>query len=100
MSIDNVSGTSSNTGNVNGSNRAAGSGATETGQSVKGSSNLGKDEFLKLLVAQLKNQDPMSPQQNGEFIAQLAQFSTVEGVQSLNKSMESILSNYQSSQAL
>ena len=42
----------------------------------------------------------MSPQQNGEFIAQLAQFSTVEGVQSLNKSMESILSNYQSSQAL
>ncbi len=42
MSIDNVSGTSSNTGNVNGSKRAAGSGATETGQSVKGSSNLGK----------------------------------------------------------
>ncbi len=100
MSIDNVSGTSSNTGNVNGSKRAAGSSATETGQSVRGSSNLGKDEFLKLLVAQLKNQDPMSPQQNGEFIAQLAQFSTVEGVQSLNKSMESILSNYQSSQAL
>lgn len=43
MSIDNVSGTSSNTGNVNGSKRAAGSGATETGQSVKGSSNLGKE---------------------------------------------------------
>ena len=41
MSIDNVSGTSSNTGNVNGSKRAAGS-ATETGQSVKGSSNLGR----------------------------------------------------------
>ncbi len=90
MSIDNVSGTGP----------AKGSGATDTGQSVKGSGNLGKDEFLKLLVAQLKNQDPMSPQQNGEFIAQLAQFSTVEGVQSLNKSMESILSNYQSSQAL
>lgn len=53
MSIDNVSGTSSNTGNVNGSKRTAGSGATETGQSVKGSSNLGKDEFLKLLVAQI-----------------------------------------------
>ena len=39
----------------------------------------------------------MSPQQNGEFIAQLAQFSTVEGAQSLNISMEGILPNYQMS---
>ncbi len=100
MSIDNVSGTSSNTGNVNGSKRAAGSGATEIRAERQGQQQPWRDEFLKLLVAQLKNQDPMSPQQNGEFIAQLAQFSTVEGVQSLNKSMESILSNYQSSQAL
>lgn len=42
MSIDNVSGTSSNTGNVNGSKRAAGSGATETGQSVKGRATLAR----------------------------------------------------------
>ncbi|MFV3305826.1 flagellar hook assembly protein FlgD [Pseudomonas sp. NY15181] len=67
---------------------------------TNGNSKLGKDEFLKLLVAQMNNQDPMSPQQNGEFIAQLAQFSTVEGIQSLNTSMDSMLSNYQSSQAL
>ncbi|EXF45442.1 flagellar basal body rod modification protein [Pseudomonas sp. BAY1663] len=66
---------------------------------VKGN-DLGKNEFLELLVAQLNNQNPLEPQENGEFIAQLAQFSTVEGVEKLNTSMESILSGYQSSQAL
>ncbi len=61
---------------------------------------LGKNEFLNLLVAQLNNQDPLSPQENGEFIAQLAQFSQVEGIEKLNTRMESLLSGYQSSQAL
>lgn len=61
---------------------------------------LGKDQFLNLLVAQLNNQNPLEPQGNGEFIAQLAQFSTVEGVEKLNSSIETILSGYQSSQAL
>lgn len=61
---------------------------------------LGKDEFLKLLVTQLNNQDPLSPQENGEFIAQLAQFSTVEGIGNLNTSMDSMVSGFQSSQAL
>lgn len=66
---------------------------------VKGN-DLGKNEFLELLVAQLNNQNPLEPQKNGEFIGQLAQFSTVEGVEKLNSSMETILSGYQSSQAL
>lgn len=66
---------------------------------VKGN-DLGKNEFLELLVAQLNNQNPLEPQENGEFIGQLAQFSTVEGVEKLNSSMETILSGYQSSQAL
>lgn len=61
---------------------------------------LGKNEFLELLVAQLNNQNPLEPQENGEFIAQLAQFSQVEGIEKLNSSMESLLSGYQSSQAL
>ena len=61
---------------------------------------LGKNEFLNLLVAQLNNQNPLEPQGNGEFIAQLAQFSQVEGIEKLNSSMESLLSGYQSSQAL
>ncbi|MCY1285647.1 Basal-body rod modification protein FlgD [compost metagenome] len=64
------------------------------------SKDLGKNEFLELLVAQLNNQDPLAPQENGEFIAQLAQFSTVEGVEKLNSSMGTLLSGYQSSQAL
>ncbi|MCG4453725.1 flagellar hook assembly protein FlgD [Pseudomonas sp. MMS21-TM103] len=61
---------------------------------------LGKNEFLNLLVAQLNNQNPLEPQGNGEFIAQLAQFSQVEGIDKLNTSMGSLLSGYQSSQAL
>jgi flagellar basal-body rod modification protein FlgD len=64
------------------------------------SKELGKNEFLNLLVAQLNNQDPLSPQENGAFIAQLAQFSQVEGIGKLNTSMESLVSGYQSSQAL
>ena len=64
------------------------------------SNELGKNEFLNLLVAQLNNQNPLEPQGNGEFIAQLAQFSTVEGIGELNSSVGSLLSNYHSSQAL
>lgn len=64
------------------------------------SKELGKNEFLELLVAQLNNQNPLEPQENGEFIAQLAQFSQVEGVEKLNTRMEALLSGYQSSQAL
>ncbi len=56
--------------------------------------DLGKNEFLELLVAQLNNQNPLEPQENGEFIAQLAQFSQVEGIEKLNTSMGSLLSGY------
>ncbi|MEO4048337.1 flagellar hook assembly protein FlgD [Pseudomonas sp. CAU 1711] len=69
-------------------------------QDTRQSKDLGKNEFLELLVAQLNNQNPLEPQENGEFIAQLAQFSQVEGIEKLNSSMASLLSGYQSSQAL
>lgn len=62
--------------------------------------DLGKNEFLELLVAQLNNQNPLEPQENGEFIAQLAQFSTLEGVEKLNSSVGEILTGFHSSQAL
>lgn len=48
---------------------------------------MGKDAFLKLLVTQLENQDPLNPTDNTEFVAQLAQFSSLEGIQNLNTSL-------------
>ncbi len=65
-----------------------------------GNQALGKDAFLQLLVTQLKNQDPLSPQDNGAFVAQLAQFSSLEGINTLNDSVNAISSNFSSSQAL
>jgi flagellar basal-body rod modification protein FlgD len=57
-----------------------------------GKKELGKNEFLKLMVAQINNQDPLNPTQNEQFLAQLAQFSTLEGIQNLNDSVESMTS--------
>jgi len=58
------------------------------------------DRFLKLLVAQLKNQDPMNPMENAELTSQLAQMSTVEGVSKLNTSMEGLVSQFKASQVM
>ncbi|CAI8838077.1 MULTISPECIES: flagellar hook assembly protein FlgD [Pseudomonas] len=73
--------------------------ASATG-SATGSKALGKDAFLQLLVTQLKNQNPLEPQDNGEFVAQLAQFSSLEGITTLNDTVTGLASNYNSSQAL
>lgn len=48
------------------------------------SGDLGKEEFLKILITQLQNQDPLSPVDDKEFIAQLAQFSTLEQMQNMS----------------
>lgn len=81
---------------------AAGTILDEYGHKVEREVNkeLGKTEFLELLVAQLNNQNPLDPQDNGEFVAQLAQFSTLEGIEKLNDSMGDILNGVHSSQAL
>ncbi len=62
---------------------------TETYQKedTVGTSALGKDAFLQLLVTQLQHQDPLQPQDNSEFVAQLAQFSSLEELQNLTSSM-------------
>jgi flagellar basal-body rod modification protein FlgD len=59
--------------------------------STTGSNALDKDAFLKLLLAQLANQDPLSPTNNQEFIGQLAQFSSLEQVQATNSRLDSLL---------
>jgi flagellar basal-body rod modification protein FlgD len=64
--------------------------ANSLAQAMGGGSNLGEDAFLKLLVAQLKNQDPLNPQQNYEFVAQLAQFSSLEQNMSTNTKLDSL----------
>jgi flagellar basal-body rod modification protein FlgD len=68
--------------------------------SATGGKSLGKDAFLQLLVTQLKNQNPLEPQDNGAFVAQLAQFSSLEGITTLNETVSGIAGNYNSSQAL
>lgn len=50
-------------------------------------SELGQQDFLKLMTAQLQNQDPFSPMENGDFIAQMAQFSTVSGIEQMNRGL-------------
>lgn len=57
-----------------------------------GSMGLDQSDFLRLLTAQLQNQDPLSPLDNAAFVAQLAQFSTVSGITEMNDSLQSIAS--------
>lgn len=59
----------------------------------KNTNELGQAAFLELMITQMKNQNPLNPQDNSEFVAQLAQFSSVEGLERLNKSFNSFVSN-------
>jgi flagellar basal-body rod modification protein FlgD len=61
---------------------------------------LSQDDFLKLMTAQLKAQDPMKPLDNSEFVSQMAQFSTVSGIQSLQDSFSKLAASLQSSDML
>ncbi len=54
---------------------------------TKNSSELNKDTFIQLLVTQMQNQDPLNPMEDREFIAQMAQFSSLEQMQNLNTTM-------------
>lgn len=61
---------------------------------------LGKDEFLKILITQLTNQDPTEPMQDREFIAQMAQFSTLEQMTNLSTEFERLGALLQGGQAV
>ena len=62
----------------------------DSSAAVKAKKDLGKDDFLKLLVTQLKHQDPMNPMESQEFSAQLAQFSSLEQLFGMNKTLMDI----------
>ena len=59
-------------------------------KATKKSDSLGQEDFLKLMTTQLQNQDPFSPMENGDFIAQMAQFSTVTGITEMSESLKSL----------
>ncbi len=68
---------------------------TDTGNNTQitntANNMLDKDAFFKLLITQLQNQDPLNPMKDREFIAQMAQFSSLEQMQNMNKNMKEFL---------
>ena len=64
--------------------------SSEKSNVPKAKDQLGQEDFLKLMTTQLQNQDPFAPMENGEFIAQMAQFSTVTGITSMDESLKSV----------
>jgi flagellar basal-body rod modification protein FlgD len=78
--------------------KALGLSGAETAVAKKQS--LGQDEFLKLMTTQMTHQDPTKPMENGDFLAQIAQFGTVSGIQDLQESFRSFAASISSDQAL
>ena len=72
----------------------------ENSSPKKAVDELGQNEFMKLMLTQLKYQDPFKPMENGEFLAQMAQFSTVAGIEEMNSSMGSFVEEQTASQTL
>ncbi|ANE56917.1 MULTISPECIES: flagellar hook assembly protein FlgD [Methylomonas] len=73
---------------------------TATASASTQKQSLGQDQFLKLLTTQLTHQDPLKPMDNGEFLGQMAQFSTVSGIQDLQASFKDFAGSISSNQAL
>ncbi len=87
------------TGNPPAGTSGTGSGSG-SGAGVNGAATLGGTDFLTLMLAQLKNQDPTSPVDSNTFLTQLAQLSEVQGITTLNTSFSSLSSSLSAGQAL
>ena len=79
---------------------AAINGNKTSAQQTNSSNELGQNAFLKLMIAQLKNQDPMKPQDPSQFMSQLAQFSQVTSTQNMEKSIQTLTDSMRSTQVL
>jgi flagellar basal-body rod modification protein FlgD len=79
---------------------ALGSQATDGTGDKKSTAQLGQNEFLKLMLAQLKNQDPFKPTDPTQFLSQLAQFSAVTGIQNMQTSLTDLAGSLRSAQVL
>lgn len=75
----------------------SGTGAATT---TKSAAQESEDRFLKLLVTQMKNQDPLNPLDNAQVTSQMAQLSTVSGIEKLNTALQAMSSSFASSQSL
>lgn len=83
---------------VNAATGSSTSGQT-TGRKTGAMQEMGKDAFLQLLVTQLRHQDPLSPQDNSAFVAQMAQFTALEQMQNLNIAVAKLLEQQSNLQA-
>jgi flagellar basal-body rod modification protein FlgD len=70
------------------------------GSTTQSTAEAQQDQFLKLLVTQMQNQDPLNPMDNAQVTSQLAQLSTVTGIDKLNVTLQSLMGSYQSNQSL
>ena len=80
--------------------RLAELGLAQAQPAATASKELGQEAFFDLMVAQLKFQDPLNPQENTEFVSQMAQFSSVESLGAIEGSLGSLVGSFQSTQAL
>ena len=88
---------------VSGTSSTSTSASTTSTTQVNSNATLGKDDFIKLLVAQMQNQDPMNPTDNTQSIAQMAQFSSLEQMTNISTSMDSLnksMTNFMQQSAL
>lgn len=75
-------------------------GLLQKGTPAAAKEDLGQEQFLELMTTQLQNQDPFKPLESGEFLGQIAQFSSVRGIQELKTTFEDLAASLHSNQAL